>query len=124
VARSDFDGLEDFTSEGLEDLTSEGLEDVTSEEGSDSSATAKAAALQANRSDEPSSEHGTDDAQLILEIERFLDADAGNRDEAGWNAPAIEALPWESSPVRAPWRSPEEVAKARAAPRRSSSPSR
>jgi hypothetical protein len=42
-------------------------------------------------------------------------ADAGNRDEAGSNAPAIEAFPSESSPTRAPWRSPEEVAKARAA---------
>ena len=92
-----------------------GLEDFTSEEGSDSSATAKAAALQANRSDEHSCEHDIDVAQLLLEIERFLDADAGNRDEAGSNAPAIEAFPSESSPARAPWRSPEEVAKARAA---------
>ena len=49
-------------------------------------------------------------------------ADAGNRDEAGSNAPEIEAFLSEieaflseSSPARAPWRSPEEVAKARAA---------
>ncbi len=93
----------------------DGLEDFISEEGSDSSATAKAAVLQANRSDEHSCEHDIDVAQLLLEIERFLDADAGNRDEAGSNAPAIEAFPSESSPARAPWRSPEEVAKARAA---------
>ena len=36
-------------------------------------------------------------------------ADAGNRDEAGSNA--LEAFLWESSPARAPWRSPEEVAR-------------
>ena len=42
-------------------------------------------------------------------------ADAGNRDEAGSNAPAIEAFLSESSSARAPWRSPEEVAKTRAA---------
>lgn len=42
-------------------------------------------------------------------------ADAGNRDEAGSNAPAIEAVAAESSPAEAPWRSPEEVAEARAA---------
>src|SRR5688500_5105852 len=40
-------------------------------------------------------------------------ADAGNRDEAGSNA--LDAFLSESSPARAPWRSPEEVAKARAA---------
>ena len=42
-------------------------------------------------------------------------ADAGNIDEAGSNAPPIEAFPSESSPSRAPWRSPEEVAEARVA---------
>jgi hypothetical protein len=42
-------------------------------------------------------------------------ADSGNRDEAGSNASAIEVFPWESSPDRAPWRSPEELGKARAA---------
>ena len=97
-----------------------GLEDFTSEEGSDRFQQVDSLGHPTGDSAVGTSHH---DRVARFEFTGGLEdftseegsADAGNRDEAGSNAPAIEAFPSESSPARARWRSPEEVAQARAA---------
>ena len=90
-----------------------GLQDFTSEEGS-----ADAGNSDEARSNAPAHHERVARFEFTGGLEDFLSeegsADAGNSDDAGSNAPAIEAFPSASSPARAPWRSPEEVAKARA----------